>query len=115
MPVQDPSRRLMNEFRELALDLAARMSDIEEAMRKKAALFNKDMVIAVRDFANQGKLQRGGAVFSRSSGSSPETIAEELASSITRIDGLANKLRKGRFAHDALLVAGLSVRAAGTE
>jgi hypothetical protein len=112
MVVQDPSRRLMNEYCKIALDLAARMADIEAAMTKKAALFNREAVFAVRDFARQGALQRGGSVFSQVTSTSPEQVAEELATSISRIDALSNKLKRGRFARDPLLQAGLSIRAA---
>ena len=115
MVVQDPSRRLMNEFRTIALDLAARMADIEAAALKNASLFNREVLLAVRDFAQQGKMARGGAVFTRVTNASSEQVAEELATSISRIDNLANKLRRGRFARDPLLLAGLSIRAAGTE
>lgn len=105
----------MNEIRDLALDLAERMADIEAAMKKSPALFHRDTVAAVRDFANQGKLQRGGAIFSRASNAPASQVAEELATSLSRIDNLSNKLRRGRFAHDALLVAGLSIRSATSE
>jgi hypothetical protein len=102
----------MNEYRNIALDLAGRMADIDAAMTKKADLFNREAVTAVRDFAQQGRLSRGGAVFSRSSSLSPEQVADELAISISRIDNLSNKLRRGRFARDPLVVAGLSIHAA---
>ncbi len=115
MPIQDPSRRLMNEYRNLALDLAGRFSEIEHAMLLDPSLFNKETVAAVKDFAQEGQRQRGGSVMNQTSNSSPETIAEDFATSITRIDNLTNKLRRGRFSRDALLLAGLSIRAALTE
>jgi hypothetical protein len=49
------------------------------------------------------------------SNAGPQQIAEDLATSIARIDTLSNKLRRGRFARDALVLAGLSIRAACVE
>jgi len=115
MPPQDPTRRLVNELRTISLDLSGRMASIMAAMKLKPALFDRDKVLAVRDFAREGQLQRGGSVSSPYCNSGPEQIAEELNVSIARIDGLTNKLRRGRFSRDALLLAGLSIRAACTE
>jgi len=112
MAIQDPSRRLMNEYCALALDLAGRMSGIEAAMLQKSALFNREAVTAVRDFALEGARRRGGSVLRQECFSSPEQVADDLATSIARIDNLSNKLRRGRFSRDALLLAGLSIRAA---
>lgn len=115
MPPQDPTRRLVNELRTISLDLSGRMASIMAAMKLKPALFDRDKVLAVRDFAREGQLQRGGSAASPYCNSGPEQIAEELNVSIARIDGLTNKLRRGRFSRDALLLAGLSIRAACTE
>jgi hypothetical protein len=105
----------MNEYRNLALDLAGRFGDIEHAMLLDASLFNRETVLAVRDFAQEGQRQRGGSVLRQDSNSSPEQIAEDFATSLSRIDALTNKLRRSRFSRDALLLAGLSIRAALTE
>jgi hypothetical protein len=115
MIVQDPTRRLMNEYRGLALDLAGRMSGIKEAMRLSSALFNRDTVAAVGDFAREGLLQRGGSVQTLSSNANPQQIADDLAVTIARIDGITNKVRKGRYSHDPLVLAGISLRAACAE
>lgn len=114
MVVQDPSRRLMNEFRTIALDLAGRMSGIEAAMRLNSSLFNRDTVSAVRAFAKEGVLQRGGTVFSQVSNANPQQIADDLATSLSRVAALALKLRRGRFSRDSLLLAGLSIGAAAS-
>ena len=115
MLTHDPSRRHMNEYRTIALDLAGRISGIETAMRLKPALFNRDQVIALRDFAQEAQRQRGGAVFAQDAGASPQQVADDLATSVARIDNLSNKLRRSRFSRDALVVAGTSVRCAGGE
>jgi hypothetical protein len=115
MPIRDPSPRFMNEYRSLALDLAARMPSILDAMKKNGALFNRAKVTAVRDFAREGMLQRGGSVSSLSTNATPEQIADDLTATIARIDNLTNRLRRSRFGRDPLLEAGLSIRAACIE
>lgn len=112
MPIQDPSRRLMNEYRAIALDLGVRFADIEAAMKRVPALFDKAKIAAVKDFAKEALLQRGGASFSQTTGANPQQVADDLATSLSRIDNLTNKLRFGRFARDNLLQCGLAIRAA---
>jgi Trp operon repressor len=115
MPPQDPTRRLINEYRTIALDLATRMADILLAMKAKPALFERARVIAVLDFAKEAQRQRGGSSSSQSTNSSPQQVSDELAASIARIDTLSNKLRRTRFSRDALVLAGISIRAACEE
>lgn len=112
---QDPTRRLIAEFRGLALDLAGRMPGIHVAMKLKPALFSRDKVLAVADFAQEGQRQRGGSASVPYSNAGPQQVADELAASISRIESLAGKLSRGRFGRDALVLAGLSVRAASLE
>lgn len=115
MPPQDPTRRLIAEFRALSLDLAGRMPAIRDAMKLKPDLFNRDKVLAVGDFAREGQLQRGGSAATPYSNAAPQQVADELTASISRIETLAGKLSRGRFGRDALVLAGLSVRAVSTE
>jgi hypothetical protein len=115
MPPQDPNLRLMKEYRALALDLAARWSVIENAARLKSSLFRHDTLVAVRDFAHEAELQRGGNTASINSSDSPERVAEEFVISLARIDTLTGKLQRGRFARDPMVLAGLSIRSAAAE
>ena len=115
MPPQDPTRRLIAEYRGIALDLAGRMAGILAAMKLKPELFSRDKVLAVGDFAREGLLQRGGSAAAQYSNAPPAQIAEELSATISRIDNLTNKLSRGRFGRDALVLAGNSIRAAGLE
>jgi len=115
MPPQDPTRRLITEYRALALDLAGRLAGIAAAMKLKPDLFSGDKVIAVRDFAQEGQRQRGGSVAVQYSNSSPQQISEDLMTSISKIENLSNKLRRGRFGRDALVLAGLAVGASSLD
>ncbi len=105
----------MNEYRTLALDLMGRFADIDRAIALTKGLFNRDMVAAVRDFAMEAQRQRGGSILQQSSSLSPQQLADDFTMSVSRIDNLTNKLRRGRFARDPLTLAGLSIRAALTE
>jgi hypothetical protein len=115
MPVQDPNLRLMKEYRSLGLDLASRWSVIENAARVKSSLFRHDTLLAVRDFAREAELQRGGSTASIVSTDAPEKVAEEFTVSLARIDTLTGKLQRGRFARDPMVLAGLSIRNAAAE
>jgi hypothetical protein len=115
MPPQDPTRRYIAEYRTIALDLASRMSDILAAMKKKPDLFNREKVIAARDFAMEGLRQRGGSTATQSSNAAPEQIADDLNLTLSRIESLSGKLARGRFGRDALVLAGNSIRAASLE
>ena len=115
MAIQDPARRLMNEYRAIALDLGTRFADIEAAMKRVPALFDKAKVLAVKDFAKEALLQRGGASISQSTNANAQQIADDLATSLARIDNLTNKLRFGRFARDNLLQCGMAIRATSME
>jgi hypothetical protein len=109
---QDPSRRMMSEYRTISLDLAARMAGIDVAMTESASLFNREVVAAVRDFAREGMLQRGGAVQCQTNNLRPAQVADDLAASIARIETLTGRLRRGHFARDALVLAGMAIRSA---
>ncbi len=111
----DPHRRLMKEMMSLALDVKARMSGIEAAMKEKPSLFNRDIVKGMKEFGEEGLRQRGGGVTNATIGNSATQVAEDFETSCTRVDTLCAKLRRGHFSRNPLVIAGLAIREGAEE
>ena len=111
----DPERRMMTEFRSLALDLRSRMASIDVARIAKPGYFSRALVEAVRNLGKVALQERGGTMADSPSAGNAQIVADEMAASCSRVVTLSGKLARGRRRADALVMAGVAVREAMTE